>query len=99
MRTRLVIGTPDAKPAAAATGATNATAAQLSDRIQSPTVRLSIGTFATVHPMPVPDAKAPAAMPTQTAGESARSRLASPAAAKTSAANAAPPAACQRQRG
>src|SRR5256886_17263406 len=55
-RTRAKLGAlaPDARAAAAATGDISATAAQASERSQSPSVRLSSGTFATVQPLRPP---------------------------------------------
>src|SRR5260370_901540 len=55
-RTRAKLGalTPDARAAAAATGDISATAAQASERSQSPGGRLSSGTFATVQPVRPP---------------------------------------------
>src|ERR1700747_1155729 len=55
-RTRAKLGAlaPDARAAAAATGDISATAAQASERSQSPSVRLSSGTFATVQPIRPP---------------------------------------------
>ena len=51
IRSRVGSVRPCASATATATGAASATAVQPSERIQSPTVRLSSGTFATVQPI------------------------------------------------
>src|SRR5262249_5974996 len=92
---------PDASAAAPRSGAISATAAQASDRSQSPTVRLSSGTFATVQPISVPDIIAIAASRSHQpmlATAAVRPRTAS-AVPKIKVASPTPPAACQGQCG
>src|SRR2546427_5883529 len=92
---------PDARAAAPITGDANTAPVQASERSQSPTVRLSSGTFATVQPVRIPDTIAIAAIRNHQAAPAAtavRLRTLS-AVAKITAASPTPPAACQRQYG
>src|SRR5262249_22280347 len=92
---------PDAAATAATTGDASAVAAQASERSQSPTVRLSSGTFATVQPIRMPATVAITAIRNQQRESSAAAlgpRTAS-ALAKITAASPTPPAACQGQCG
>src|SRR5439155_8349563 len=98
---KLGIVAPAVLAAAPARGESAATAVQASERTQSPTVRLSIGTFSTVQPISVPPTKAFAATKAHklAAGGAADRREANQAATNTTAASTTPPAACQRQCG
>src|SRR4029450_9244040 len=101
IRAKLGACIPVARAAAPATGDISATPAQASERSQSPTVRLSSGTLATVQPIRMPATVAITAIRNQQRVSTAvavRRRTAS-ALAKITAASPTPPAACQRQYG
>src|SRR5262245_48787714 len=98
MLARLGTLTPVASAAAPTTGPANATVAHDSERIQSIADKLSIATLRVVQPIRIPDTSAMTATSNQCRLDGAGCRLdAAMAAANTSAANAIPPAACQRQ--
>src|SRR5438477_8151533 len=94
------MGMPADIAAPAATGESAATAVQASERIQSPSVRLSIGTFSTVHPISAPPVRANAATNSHERAGSGTldQRPDTPAAANTSAASAIPPNAWKSHR-